>query len=115
MRTAIGKLGGGLKDVPPTALAAEVARAALARADVAANDVGQIVFGNVFATESSELARRAGASAGCPVQTPAFTVNRLSGSGLQAVISVAQSILLGDCNLAVAGGVESSSRASSDR
>ena len=112
VRTAIGSFGGGLKDVAPTALAAEVLRAALQRAGVEAQSVGHVVFGHVIHTEPRDmyLSRVAAIDGGCGHHTPAFNVNRLCGSGLQAVVSAAQAILLGDCDTAVAGGAENMSR-----
>jgi acetyl-CoA C-acetyltransferase len=111
-RTAIGTFGGSLKDVPPTELAATVVRAAVQRAGVEPREVGQVVFGNVIHTDSRDhyLARVAGVRGSLPVEAPALTVNRLCGSGLQAVVSAAQAILLGDADCAVAGGAESMSR-----
>jgi len=113
VRTAIGDFGGSLKDVPPTTLATEVLRAALARAELAGSDVGHVCFGHVINTEPRDmyLSRVAALEGGCGEHTPAFNVNRLCGSGLQAVVSAAQAILLGDCDTAVAGGAESMSRA----
>ncbi len=112
VRTAIGKYGGGLAAVPPCDLAAAVVREAVSRAGVDAADVGHAVFGSVIHTETRDmyLARVAAVNGGLPVQTPAFTLNRLCGSGLQAIISAAQAIRLGDCDVAVAGGAESMSR-----
>jgi acetyl-CoA C-acetyltransferase len=112
-RTAIGKYGGGLAAVPPCDLAATVVRAAVRRAGVQPDDVGHAVFGHVIHTEPRDmyLSRVAAVNGGLPVETPAFTVNRLCGSGLQAIVSAAQAIKLGDCDVAVAGGVESMSRA----
>jgi acetyl-CoA C-acetyltransferase len=112
VRTAIGKYGGGLAAVPPCDLAATVVREAVTRAGVAAADVGHAVFGNVIHTETRDmyLARVAAVNGGLPVETPAFTLNRLCGSGLQAIVSAAQAIQLGDCDVAVAGGAESMSR-----
>jgi acetyl-CoA C-acetyltransferase len=111
-RTAIGKYGGGLAAVPPCDLAATVVREAVARAGVDPADVGHVVFGNVIHTEVRDmyLGRVAAINGGLPVETPAFTLNRLCGSGLQAVVSAAQAIRLGDCDVAVAGGAESMSR-----
>ncbi|HEX6290618.1 MAG TPA: acetyl-CoA C-acyltransferase family protein, partial [Herpetosiphonaceae bacterium] len=113
VRTAIGKYGGSLKDFPPTELAAMVVREAVARAGVASGDVGHVVFGNIIHTDTSDmyLARVAAVKAGLPVETPAFTLNRLCGSGLQAIVSAAQLIMLGDADVAVAGGAENMSRA----
>jgi acetyl-CoA C-acetyltransferase len=113
VRTAIGGFGGSLKDIPPTELATRVTREALLRAGVDGADVGQVVFGNVIHTEAKDmyLSRVAAIEAGITEQAPALTLNRLCGSGLQALISAAQSVLLGDCDIAVAGGAESMSRA----
>ncbi|MGT2471850.1 beta-ketothiolase BktB [Paraburkholderia terrae] len=113
VRTAIGKFGGSLKDFPPTRLGSVVVREALARAQVAGDEVDHVVFGNVIATEPKDLylARVAALDGGISEATPAFTVNRLCGSGLQAVISAAQSILLGDADVAIGGGAENMSRA----
>ncbi len=112
VRTAIGKYGGGLAAVPPCDLAATVVREAVSRAGVQPEDVGHAVFGNVIHTEARDmyLSRVAAVNGGLPVGTPALTVNRLCGSGLQAIVSAAQAIWLGDCDLAVAGGAESMSR-----
>jgi acetyl-CoA C-acetyltransferase len=113
VRTAIGKFGGGLKDVPPTELGAIVVREVLARAGVEGDQVGHVVFGNVIATEPKDLylARVAALDGGVSQSTPAFTVNRLCGSGLQAILSAAQTIMLGDAEVAIGGGAENMSRA----
>jgi len=112
VRTAIGKYGGGLAAVPPCDMAATVVREAVSRSGVTPADVGHAVFGNVIHTEVRDmyLSRVAAVNGGLPVATPAFTVNRLCGSGLQAIVSAAQAIRLGDCDVAVAGGAESMSR-----
>ncbi len=112
VRTPIGKYGGSLKDISPTELAAAVVRESIKRADVDPADVGQVVFGNVIHTEARDmyLSRVAAIRGGCTVETPALTLNRLCGSGLQAIVSAAQTILLGDTDVAVAGGAESMSR-----
>ena len=112
VRTAIGKYGGGLATVPPCDLAAHVVREAVSRAGMEPADVGHAVFGNVIHTEVRDmyLGRVAAVNGGLPVETPAFTVNRLCGSGLQAIVSAAQAIQLGDARAAVAGGAESMSR-----
>ena len=112
VRTAIGKYGGGLAAVPPCDLAATVVREAVGRAAVEPADVGHVVFGNVIHTETRDmyLSRVAAVNGGLPVQTPAFSLNRLCGSGLQAIVSAAQAVQLGDCDVAVAGGAESMSR-----
>ncbi len=112
-RTAIGSFGGGLKDFAPCELGAIVVRAAIERAGIAATDVGHVVFGHVINTEPRDmyLSRVAAMNAGIGQSTPAFNVNRLCGSGLQAIISAAQTLQLGDTDIAVAGGAESMSRA----
>ena len=113
VRTAIGTFGGALKDVPPTELGAQVVRESLQRAGVAGEDVGHVVFGHVVNTEPKDmyLSRVAAINGGCGEGTPAFNVNRLGGSGLQAIVSAAQSIALGDCDIAIGGGAENMSRA----
>ncbi len=113
VRTAIGDYGGSLKDLPPTELAAKVVKEALSRAKVDPKDVGQCVFGNVIHTEAKDmyLSRVACVNGGLPHDTGALTLNRLCGSGLQAIVSASQYILLGDTEAAVAGGAESMSRA----
>lgn len=111
-RTAIGDYGAALKDIPPTKLGEIAIRASLAKSGVAAAEIQHVVMGNVIHTEPRDayISRVSAIGAGIPVETPALTVNRLCGSGLQAIISAAQSILLGDASLAVAGGAESMSR-----
>jgi acetyl-CoA C-acetyltransferase len=113
VRTAIGDYGGSLKDIAPTDLAARVVREAVSRAKVDPKDIGQCVFGNVIHTEPKDmyLSRVAGVNGGLPVETGALTLNRLCGSGMQAIVSASQYILLGDVDAAVAGGAESMSRA----
>jgi acetyl-CoA C-acetyltransferase len=112
VRTAIGKYGGSLKDHPPTELAAAVVREGVRRSGVDPSEVGHVVFGNVIHTDVHDmyLSRVAAVKAGLPVETPAFTLNRLCGTGLQAIVSAAQLIMLGDAEVAVAGGAESMSR-----
>jgi acetyl-CoA C-acetyltransferase len=112
VRTAVGGFGGSLKDMPPTKLGAIVIREALKRAGVDAADVQQTVMGHVINTEPKDmyLSRVAAMEAGVPKETPAMNVNRLCGSGLQAIISATQAIQLGDADVAVAGGAESMSR-----
>jgi len=112
VRTAVGGYGGSLKDQPPCDLAALVVREAVQRAGVEPAEVGHCAFGNVIHTERRDMyiSRVAAVNGGLPVETPAVTVNRLCGSGLQAVLSVAQMILLGDVEVAVAGGAECMSR-----
>ena len=111
-RTAIGRYGGGLKDIPPCDLAATVVREAVRRSTVDPEDFGHAVFGNVIHTEVRDmyLSRVAAVNGGLAVEMPAMTVNRLCGSGLQAIVSAAQMIALGDNEVAVAGGAESMSR-----
>lgn len=111
-RTAIGTFGGSLKDVPNTQLATTVVKAAIARAGIAADAVGHVVMGNVIPTDTRDayLSRVAAIDAGCPIETPAFNVNRLCGSGLQAIVSAAQAIAQGDCDVAIGAGSESMSR-----
>jgi acetyl-CoA C-acetyltransferase len=113
VRTAIGNYGGSLASIPPCDLAAKVVREAVSRSGVDPAQVGHAVFGNVLHTETRDmyLSRVAAVNGGLPVEIPAFTVNRLCGSGLQAIVSAAQAIMLGDCEVAVAGGAESMSRA----
>jgi len=112
VRTAIGKYGGSLKDHPPTELAAVVVREGVKRAGIDAGDVGHVVFGNVIHTDVHDmyLSRVAAIKGGLPIETPAFTLNRLCGTGLQAIVSAAQLIMLGDADVAVAGGAECMSR-----
>ena len=111
-RTAIGTFGGSLKDVPNSRLATIVTQAAIERAGIAPDAVGHVVMGNVIPTDTKDayLARVAAIDAGCPIETPAMNVNRLCGSGLQAIVSAAQAIGYGDCDVAVAGGSEAMSR-----
>ncbi|MCU4179724.1 beta-ketothiolase BktB [Bosea sp. BH3] len=111
-RTAIGTFGGSLSGHSPTQLGALCAAEALRRAGLPAAEVGHVVFGNVLLTESKDayLARVAAIDAGIPVEVPALTLNRLCGSGVQAIVSAAQAIMLGDCDTAVAGGAETMSR-----
>ncbi|WP_411838229.1 acetyl-CoA C-acyltransferase family protein [Paracoccus sp. ME4] len=111
-RTAIGTFGGSLAAIPPIQLAATVTRAALERAGLAPDQVGQVVFGHVINTEPRDmyLSRVAMLEAGIPHTTPAMNVNRLCGSGAQAIVSAAQALMLGDADFAIAGGAESMSR-----
>ncbi len=113
VRTAIGDYGGSLKDVPPTKLGAIALREAVARAKVDPASVGHVVFGSVIHGEARDmyLSRVAALDGGLPVGTPCLTVNRLCGSGLQAIVSASQHILLGDVDVAVGAGAESMSRA----
>jgi acetyl-CoA C-acetyltransferase len=113
VRTAIGDFGGSLKDFAPTELGARIVREALSRANVGGDEVGHVVFGSVIHTEPKDmyLARVAAINGGVAQHAPALTVNRLCGSGLQAIVSAAQSVLLGDADIAIGGGAESMSRA----
>ncbi len=112
VRTAIGGYGGSLKDIPPGELGAVCVREAVRRSGVKPADVGHIVFGNIIHTDPRDhyLARVAGVKGGLPHETPALTVNRLCGSGLQAVVTAAQMIADGDADVAVGGGAENMSR-----
>jgi acetyl-CoA C-acetyltransferase len=112
VRTAIGDYGGSLKDIPPSELGAKVVREAVSRAKVDPKDIGQCMFGNVIHTEAKDMyiSRVAALKGGLPAESGALTVNRLCGSGMQAIVSASQSILLGDVDAAVAGGAESMSR-----
>ena len=112
VRTAIGGYGGSLKDIPPSDLAALCVREAVQRSGVEPTEVGHVVFGNIIHTDAHDhyLARVAAVKGGLPVEVPALTLNRLCGSGLQAIITAAQAILLGDADVAVAGGAENMSR-----
>ncbi len=112
VRTAIGDYGGNLKDKPPTELGAAVVREAVKRATIKPEEVGHVVFGGVIHTDPRDmyLARVAAVNGGLPVETPAFTLNRLCGSGLQAIVSAAQMIAMGDISVAIAGGAEVMSR-----
>lgn len=112
VRTAIGTFGRSLKDVPATQLAKTVLEAAVARARIEPSRVGHVVFGNVIQGEPRDayLARVAAVEGGLGHDVPCLTLNRLCGSGLQAIVSAAQSIMLGDTDCAVAGGAESMSR-----
>lgn len=111
-RTAIGTFGGALAATPPTQLGATVARAAMERSGVTPDQIGHVVFGTVINTEPKDmyLSRVAAMEAGIPDTTPAMNVNRLCGSGAQAIVSAAQSLMLGDAEFALAGGAESMSR-----
>jgi len=111
-RTAIGTFGGALAATPPTQLGAHVARAAMQRSGVDPAQIGHVVFGTVINTEPKDmyLSRVATIEAGIPDTTPAMNVNRLCGSGAQAVVSAVQSLMLGDADFALAGGAESMSR-----
>ncbi len=112
-RTAIGGFGGALASTPPTQSAAHVSREALKRSGVEPAQIGHVVFGHVINTEPRDmyLSRVAAMEAGIPEAVPAMNVNRLCGSGAQALVSAAQSLMLGDADFALAGGAEAMSRA----
>lgn len=112
VRSAIGSFGGSLKDLPLADLATTVSCAALERCGLEPDRIGHVVMGNVIPTEPRDayLGRVAAMNAGIPKETPAFNVNRLCGSGLQAIVSAAQTLLLGDAEAALAAGAESMSR-----
>ena len=111
-RTAIGTFGGSLSSIPPIDLGAKVSSAALERAGVEGGQIGHVVFGHIINTEPRDmyLSRVAAMNAGIPDTTPAMNVNRLCGSGLQALVSASQSLMLGDADFALAGGAENMSR-----
>ncbi|MBJ2258248.1 acetyl-CoA C-acyltransferase family protein [Pseudomonas psychrophila] len=111
-RTAIGTFGGALKDVPLGDLATTAVKAALLNSQVDPERIGHVVMGNVIPTEPQDayLARVAAINAGIPKETPAYNVNRLCGSGLQAIISAAHTLMLGDAEFAIGAGAEAMSR-----
>ncbi len=111
-RTAIGTFGGSLAATPPSQLGAHAAKAALERSGVEPGQIGHVVFGHVINTEPKDmyLSRVAAMDAGIPDTTPAMNVNRLCGSGAQAIVSAVQSLMLEDAQFALAGGAESMSR-----
>jgi acetyl-CoA C-acetyltransferase len=112
VRTPIGSFGGTLKDIPLSTLATTVCREALHRSGIDPQEIGLVTMGNVVPTEPRDayLSRVAAVDSGVPLEVSAFNVNRLCGSGLQAIISAAQGILLGDVDVAIGGGAESMSR-----
>ncbi len=112
-RTPFGNFGGVLSDLSATDLGVYASRAAIERSGVSEEEIGDVVFGNVVQTsaDAAYVARHIGLRAGLPTETPALTVNRLCGSGLQAILSAAQALLLGDARYALAGGAESMSQA----
>lgn len=112
VRTAIGSFGGALRDIAPAELAATVMAAALERSGIRSDRIGHVVMGQVIPTEPADayLSRVAAMKSGLPEEVPAFNVNRLCGSGLQAIVSAAQAVLLGDCEIAIGAGAESMSR-----
>jgi acetyl-CoA C-acetyltransferase len=112
VRTAIGTYGGSLKDIAPSDLAARVVKEAVSRAKVDPKEIGHLYLGNVIHTEQKDMyiSRVAAINGGLPHSSASLTVNRLCGSGMQAIVSAAQSLLLGDPDIAVGGGAESMSR-----
>lgn len=112
VRTPIGGYGGSLKDIPPSVMAAKCVKEAMKRSGAKPNDVGHVVFGNIIHTDAHDhyLSRVAAINGGLPHEVPALTLNRLCGSGLQAIITAGQAIMLGDAEVAVGGGAESMSR-----
>ncbi|HWE86000.1 MAG TPA: acetyl-CoA C-acyltransferase family protein [Terracidiphilus sp.] len=113
VRTALGKFGGALKDIPPSELAGDVVRESVKRSGISSSEIGNLVFGHVIHTDAKDmyLSRVAALRGGLPIETPALTLNRMCGSGLQAIVTGAGMIARGDCEAAVGGGVESMSRA----
>ncbi|WP_419722927.1 beta-ketothiolase BktB [Sphingobium aquiterrae] len=111
VRTAIGDFGGALKDVPPSELGRTVAVEAIGRAGLTPADIQHVIIGQVIQSEPKDayLARVIGINAGVPVEAPALTLNRLCGSGVQAIISATQTLALGEADVALAGGAESMS------
>src|ERR687890_1517472 len=109
VRTGFGTFGGALKDFSATVLGVHAARAALERSGVEPGTIGHVVFGNVLQTSADAiyLARHVGLRSGLPTETPAVTVNRLCGSGFEAVAQAGQQIALGEANAVLAGGTES--------
>ncbi|MEM9185079.1 MAG: acetyl-CoA C-acyltransferase family protein [Planctomycetota bacterium] len=112
VRTPIGGFGGSLQHIPPSELGAMCVKEAVSRSGIDPAEFGHVVFGNIIHTDSHDhyLARVACVKGGLPVETPALTLNRLCGSGLQAIITAAQSIMLGDADVAIGGGAENMSR-----
>jgi acetyl-CoA C-acetyltransferase len=112
-RTAVGRYGGSLKDFSPSDLGAMVTKEAVKRSGLELSEIEHSVFGNILHTEGGDMymGRIIGLKAGLPIETPGLTVNRLCGSGLQAIVSASHYIRLGDATTAVAGGAEVMSRA----
>jgi acetyl-CoA C-acetyltransferase len=112
LRTAIGTFGGALKDVPATDLGATVGKEVLSRAGIAGDQVDQCIIGNILsAGQGMNPGRQVGMKSGLPVETPGMTLNRMCGSGLQAIVSAAQEVALGDADVVMAGGIENMDRA----
>ena len=112
LRTAIGTFGGALKDVPATDLGATVGKEVLSRAGIQGEQVDQCIIGNILsAGQGMNPGRQVGMKSGLPVETPGMTLNRMCGSGLQAIVSAAQEVALGDADVVMAGGIENMDRA----
>jgi acetyl-CoA C-acetyltransferase len=112
LRTAIGTFGGALKEVPATDLGAIVAREVISRSGIEAEWIGQVIAGNILmAGQGMNPARQVGINAGIPVEAPAMTINRMCGSGLQAIVSAAQEVALGEADVILAGGIENMNQA----
>ena len=112
LRTAIGTFGGGLKDVPATDLGATVGKEVISRSGVAEDQVDQVIIGNILqGGQGMNPGRQVGIKTGLPVETPGMTLNRMCGSGLQAIVSAAQEVALGDADVVLAGGIENMDKA----
>ena len=112
LRTGIGTFGGSLKDTPATDLGATVGKEVLSRAGIEGDQVDQVIVGNILsAGQGMNPGRQVGIKSGLPVEVPGMTLNRMCGSGLQAVVSAAQEIALGDADVVMAGGIENMDRA----
>jgi acetyl-CoA C-acetyltransferase len=112
LRTGIGTFGGALKDVPATDLGATVGKEVISRSGIEGNQVDQVIIGNILsAGQGMNPGRQVGMKTGLPVETPGMTLNRMCGSGLQAIISAAQEVALGDADVVMAGGIENMDRA----
>ena len=112
LRTGIGTFGGALKDVPATDLGATVGQEVLSRSGIEGEQVDQVIVGNILsAGQGMNPGRQVGIKSGLPVEVPGMTINRMCGSGLQAIVSAAQEIALGDADVVLAGGIENMDRA----
>ncbi len=112
LRTAIGTFGGSLKDIPATDLGATVTKEVVSRSGIEAENVDQVIVGNILsAGQGMNPGRQVGVKGGIPVEKPGLTLNRMCGSGLQAIVSAAQEIALGDADVVLAGGIENMDRA----
>ena len=112
LRTGIGTFGGSLKDTPATELGATVGKEVLSRAGIEGEQVDQVIVGNILsAGQGMNPGRQVGIKSGLPVEVPGMTLNRMCGSGLQAIVSGAQEIALGDADVVMAGGIENMDRA----